>query len=211
MRWDRAGAVIGAQMTTLTEVPIFPLKTVLFPGGPLPLRIFEPRYVAMVSRCLRDRRPFMVSAIKSGDETTTHRFEEIGTLAEIVDFETLPDGLLGIVARGGDRVHILRHVRQADGLYVGELEPMQPEPSVDLPDGYAGMAVLLHELMDQLPEYYRDLPKKFGDATWVGYRYAEILALSPAQKQEFLEMEDAMARLEVLRPVLEALHPDAEL
>lgn len=194
-------------MSTKIEVPLFPLQTVLFPGGPLPLRIFEARYVRMISQCLRSAQPFLVTAM-SDDEDGFHR---IGTLAEIVDFETLPDGLLGIVARGTQRARIVEYSRQPDGLYTGQVETLPPEPAVELPDGYAGMAVLLHELLEQQPDYYRDLPKRYGDASWVGCRYAELLSLNVPQKQEFLEMEDAMGRLEVLRPVLAALHPDAEL
>lgn len=192
-------------MNSVAETPIFPLHTVLFPEGPLHLRIFETRYVDMVSRCLKEGSPFVVSAIITGDETFTHRFESIGTLAYITDFELLSDGLLGIVAKGGSRVRILDSHREPDGLYRGSLETLPPEPDTELPDGYAGMACLLREWLGHLGELYADLPMRYGSASWLGYRFSEILPISVAQKQSYLEMEDAMRRLDNVRPLLEAI------
>src|SRR5687768_15209514 len=98
-------------------LPLFPLNTVLFPGGPLRLRIFEPRYLDMVSRCMRESSSFGVALITEGKEAGgTARTTGVGTTARIVDFERLDDGLLGITARGEQRFTIEDVRTQSDGL-----------------------------------------------------------------------------------------------
>ena len=99
----------------LEEVPLFPLNTVLFPGGPLPLRIFETRYTDMVRRCLRTESPFGVLLIREGVEAGgAAATMQLGTLARIVDFNPMPDGLLGIICRGESRFRVMERWRQAD-------------------------------------------------------------------------------------------------
>ena len=89
------------------EVPLFPLHTVLFPGGPLALRIFEPRYLDMVSECLRNDQPFGVCLIQSGNEAGVAASPHLtGTFARIVDWQSGDDGLLSISARGEQRFHV---------------------------------------------------------------------------------------------------------
>ncbi|HEY7377666.1 MAG TPA: LON peptidase substrate-binding domain-containing protein, partial [Steroidobacteraceae bacterium] len=100
----------------IEEIALFPLNTVLFPGGPLPLRIFEPRYIDMVRRCLREQRGFGVVLIRSGNEVGPAEFESVGTLARIVDFHALSDGLLGLVNVGERRFRVISRRRQDDGL-----------------------------------------------------------------------------------------------
>jgi Lon protease-like protein len=124
-------------------IPLFPLKTVLFPGGPLALRIFEPRYIDMVRRCMREEQGFGVVLINEGEETGPASFHSCGTLARIVDFEQLPEGLLGLATLGEKRFRVLRHTAQPDGLNTGTVRFLDPEPSLDLPDEYAHLAELV--------------------------------------------------------------------
>src|SRR5579859_687368 len=110
--------------------PLFPLNTVLFPGGPLPLRIFETRYVDMVRYCMRERSPFGVVLIRSGMEVGvagTGDICAVGTTARIVDFNGLPDGLLGITCVGERKFTVAKRWQQEDGLHVGELELVAAE------------------------------------------------------------------------------------
>lgn len=193
-----------------TRVPVFPLNTVLFPGGPLPLRIFETRYVDMVGRCMRAEEPFAVAALTEGSETDSWSYQEVGTLAHIRDFETLPDGLLGIVAEGGERVRLSEPERQPDGLNIALAEPMESEAAAELREEDEDLAGLLRDLLQQLPEFYKGRETHFDNATWVGYRLTEILPFSLAQKQYFLEMEDAYRRLEIMRPLVSSLQVAAE-
>ncbi|MDH3646316.1 MAG: LON peptidase substrate-binding domain-containing protein [Gammaproteobacteria bacterium] len=191
-----------------SELAIFPLNTVLFPGGPLALRIFEPRYLDMVSRCLRDGTSFGVVAIEAGNETgdtTTHR---VGTLVRIGDWYTERDGLLGIVVVGTRRFRIRTSRIQTDGLHVAEIDTLKHEPPHAVPERFKYMADLMRSIIDQLGDQYALIDRNFEDASWLGFRLAEILPVKVIDKQAYLESEDALGRLTSLAPVLNALSVD---
>lgn len=186
------------------QVPLFPLNTVLFPGGVLPLRIFEARYVDMVSRCLREEQPFGVLLIRSGHETGPAQTVEIGTLARIVDWYQGSDGLLGITAVGERRFRLLSATRLDDGLLVGEIEPLANEPVVALPESYRGLAKILSGVLDDLGRLYESLERRMDDAGWVTARLIEILPFGLEVKQSCLEQADPLARLEMVEKMLAA-------
>lgn len=191
---------------TLVHTPLFPLRTVLFPDGPLPLRVFEPRYLAMVSRCLRNDAPFGVLLLVGGAEVgAAAQTTGVGTLARIVDWYQGSDGILGVTAVGTERFRLRRMVRQTDGLYLGQIERFEPEPSRILPPEYEPMAELLRVIIEDLGNLYGDLPRRYDDASWVGYRFAEILPMPLEQKQHCLEMADPLARLDFIRPMLRSV------
>lgn len=185
------------------EIPLFPLKTVLFPGGPLPLRIFETRYLDMVGRCLKSDIGFGVLALRDGQGDSAAQLHQIGTLARIIDWYQFDDGLLGITALGQSRF-LLRSIRQQhDGLNLGQVDFLEAEPEIELPERYQPMLALLQHVMGELEAQYRFVEKDFGDASWVGCRLAEILPLSIEQKQMCLEISDPLKRLDVLLPMVE--------
>jgi len=188
------------------DVALFPLHTVLYPGGPLSLRIFEPRYLDMVSECLREERPFAVCLIESGEEAgapATHH--EIGTFARIVDWRRNDDGLLGLSAIGEQRCRVLDSRVAANKLVRGSVRAMPAEPSAPLPADCRYMSDLLRELLERAGPLYASLPSRYDDASWVGFRLAEILALPLARKQYFLEIEDPILRLRQLDEILRAM------
>lgn len=184
------------------KVPLFPLRTVLYPGGPLPLRIFEPRYLDMISSCMKTETPFGVVLIREGSETGPSTTYEIGTLARITDWYQGSDGLLGITAMGEQRFRLLEVERQPDGLSVGTVEVIDTEQSASLPSEYQPMAQILAGVLGNLGRLYETLDKNYEDAGWVGYRFAEILPIAPEEKQSCLEIEDPIERLELVRAVL---------
>lgn len=193
---------------TVETLPLFPLRTVLFPDGPLPLRVFEPRYLDMVSRCMKDESEFGVLLIQSGSEVGTVRTAGVGTRARITDWYQGSDGILGITAVGTRRFQLGAVSQQPDGLYVGTIEDMEPEPPIPLPDEYRTMAELLEAILEDLGKLYQALEKRYRDATWVGCRFAEILPISQEQKQSCLEMNDALARLAFVRPLLRSIRQE---
>jgi len=177
-------------------LPLFPLNTVLFPGGPLSLRIFEPRYLDMVRRCAREQRCFGVVLILDGAEVgTVATVAAAGTTARVVDFATLPDGLLGIDCAGERRFRLLSRSQQADGLNLGEVEYLPEQPPCPLPPELAHLAELLRALLPRLGDAYARLPLRYEDAGWVGNRWAELLPLAAAEKQRLLELDDPSERL----------------
>jgi uncharacterized protein len=192
-----------APVDTPATIPLFPLQTVLFPGGPLKLRIFEPRYLDMVSRCMREDSGFGIALILEGREAGgPARTTEIGTLARIVDFERLEDGLLGITARGERRFRIISSRRESDGLNVAEVEWLADEPGAELPESYAILAELLQRAFEQIGAD-SEAATRYDDAGWVGMRLAEILPLDMSERQAMLEMNDALERLRWLRARLD--------
>jgi len=179
-----------------SPVPLFPLNTVLFPGGPLSLRIFEPRYLDMVRRCLREHSVFGVVLILEGEEAgAAARVADTGSSARLVDFDTLPDGLLGVVGVGEQRFRVLRRWQQADGLNLADVEYLAPDPAQPLPPERAPLAELLREVLPKLGGAYVHVEARYEDAGWVGNRWAEILPLTPLERQELLELPDPLARL----------------
>jgi len=187
------------------EIPLFPLRTVLFPGGPLPLRIFEPRYVDMVSRCLKSEIGFGVSLLSAGEETGAASMHELGTLASIVDWDQLSDGTLGVEVIGGMRFLLQSSRRQEDGLNLGQVQWLEAEPAVPLPQRYADMGRLLKGVFEDLGPQYRHVTPDFEDAGWVGFRLAELLPIELEQKQHCLELFDPVARLDYLEPLLQRM------
>jgi Lon protease-like protein len=187
------------------EIPLFPLRTVLFPDGPLPLRIFESRYIDMVGQCMKNESPFGVLLIMEGQETGLATTHEVGTLANITDWYQGSDGLLGVTAVGGQRFRLLSARQQADGLNIGDIEILAAEPYMALPAEYASLRKILESVLDDLGRLYESLERRFDDAVWVTYRLIEILPIELEQKQQFLESSDTRARLKLIDDLINTL------
>ena len=187
------------------EIPLFPLGTVLFPAGPLPLRIFETRYIDLVRRCLRDDTGFGVVMILEGTEAGggPATICNVGTYARIVDFSQQPDGLLGVQALGEKRFRILERRRAKDNLHLADVEWLPDEIEVPLPPEFAELGPALEHVLEQVGPPYSTLPRRLDDAGWVANRLTELLPLSPGHKQHCLELDDPVERLRFLRPLFE--------
>ena len=184
------------------SIALFPLNIVLFPGGALPLRIFETRYVDMVRRCMRGSQAFGVALIREGNEVGPAETFDVGTLAKIVDFHQLSDGLLGLSCIGEQRFRIRGRGRQADGLNLAEVDWLASEPTVAVPARHARLSELLKSVLPQLGEVYTGIEMRLDDAAWVGHRLAEILPIPLTDKQRCLELDDPVERLDVLSPLV---------
>jgi len=194
------------------EYPLFPLSTVMFPGGTLSLRIFEPRYLAMVRDCARVNRPFGVSLLLRDEENgETASALAVGTLAQIVDFDTLPDGLLGIRTLGGSRFHVDHVQPRDDGLLIGQITIWPDEPRVPLPPEFYLLSRLAQGLVENLVEGAPEPSKaELDDSSWVGFRLAELLPFSLAEKQTLLEMTDSAERLQFIVDALPRFRSEPE-
>jgi uncharacterized protein len=191
-------------------IPLFPLNTVLFPGGRLRLRIFEPRYLGMVGRCLRESVGFGIALIVEGQEAGgPARTVAVGTYAHIVDFEQREDGLLGITAEGERRFRISSVHRAADGLDLAQVDWLPPESAQPVAVQYRPLVQLLERGLEQGSAQRGEVATRGGDATWLGMRLAENLPLPQALRQELLEINDAQARLARLQALLVAHGKDA--
>ncbi len=204
---ESSGLPCADRESGTVEIPLFPLHTVLFPGGPLPLRIFEARYLDMVSACLRAGCGFGIGLIRTGREVgEVADTYEMGTLAHIEDWHKRHDGLLGITVVGRQRFQILSVRVQPDQLAIARVNLLPPEAALPLPDIYLPLADVARHIIERLGNHYASLPTHYGDAAWVSYRLAELLPLRLAQKQYFLQLDDPLQRLERLRQVLDGLN-----
>jgi Lon protease-like protein len=184
------------------ELPLFPLNAVLFPGGPLPLRIFEPRYLDMVSRCMREQSGFAVVLVNEGEEASiATSFAATGTEARIVDFDRLEGGLLGISCLGHERVRVVEAWREPDGLNRGRVLDIAADPVVPLPPEQAWLAEVVKQVLPEAGDTYRHVERR-EDAAWIANRLAELLPLALADKQTLLELSDPLERLSVLEPAV---------
>jgi Lon protease-like protein len=186
------------------DVPLFPLNAVLFPAGVLPLKIFESRYMDMATASIRDNLPFGVCLIEKGTETGApaqpHGF---GTLARIGEWDMPQLGVLHVSTRGEDRFRIVSRRTETSGLQRAEVEPVAEPATQPVPQKYARLVPLLRVIVADLGEAAPPGPHRFYDATWVGYRYCEVLPIPNVARQKLLELEDSVSRLEIIYRFLE--------
>ncbi|MFP6557003.1 LON peptidase substrate-binding domain-containing protein [Paraburkholderia sp. B3] len=201
---------MSSSPAVLADLPLFPLHTVLFPGGLLPLKIFEARYLDMVSKCLREHTPFGVCLLKSGGEVAQHDEpsvpEDIGCLAEIEQCDAEGFGMLLIRARGTRRFRLLSHRGEADGLLVGMAEPLPADIPLEGTERLArcgACAEVLERIIATIRE--RDAasvpfaePFRFDDPSWVSNRLAEVLPIAMRARQKLMELPDAGARIDIV-------------
>ena len=193
-------------MNDVIEVPLFPLNTVLFPGGPLPLRIFEPRYLDMVAERMRNDRPFGVCLIRDGQEASEAALPyDVGTFARIVDFQQYEDGVLGVTTVGEGRFRVTESRVEPNLLRIGKVTPLPEEREAPLSKDYASISELVQTLIERTGPLYENLPKRYEDPTWLGYRLAEVLPIPLTRKQHFLELDNPILRLDQIGDVLRAM------
>ena len=176
----------------LVTKPLFPLPLVLFPGGHLPLQIFEARYLDMVGKCMREGEQFVVTMSRP------EGFADLGCEVSIRDFDQLSNGLLGILAVGERKQHLFNPKKRDDGLWVADVADGLLELAREVPDDHLGLISLLQSLQvhPAVRGLYRDID--YTDASQVGARLTELLPIDNEVKQSFLEIQDPLKRLQEL-------------
>lgn len=199
-------------------LPLFPLGTVLFPGGFLPLRIFEVRYLDMIGKCYKAGTPFGVVNLTQGAEVRragaeAERFAEVGTLAIIREFDVPQAGLMQIACLGTQRFRVRSSELQKHGLWTAEVEAVPDDVALAVPDDLRPVAEALHRVVDTLEERRRmegqeqvrlpiQAPFRFEDCGWVANRWCELLPVPAVLKQRLMELESPLMRLELVSDLL---------
>lgn len=179
-----------------TSIALFPLNTVLLPGGPVALRIFEPRYLQMVSDCMKNDRPFGVCLIAEGKEAGEASVpHEYGTLARIEDWNQLQDGHLGITARGGERFVVVETHVAANQLITAEVQYLDDEEAPGVDEEFQPLVNILQKALPQAGSLYRNMKPHWDDPDWVAYRIAELLPPDNEFKLELLQAGSPRQRL----------------
>ncbi len=180
---------------------IFPLNTVLYPGGLLPLRIFEQRYIEMTKICISESRPFGVCLIKEGRETGTPAIpERIGCLANITQWDMPQLGVFQLKTEGTQRFRIIDSSTAKNGLTSADIE-MLPQDAEAQPENRLCVDMLT-QIMEKVGSAHFPAPRRMDDAAWIGYRLCEVLPIAMNVKQSLLELTDPQARLTRLSDIL---------
>lgn len=214
----------GSAPLTLTQLPLFPLQTVLFPGGVLPLRVFEVRYLDMVRRCHREGAPFGVVCLTRGREVASavpsaaksavgaEAFEMVGTLARIEHFEQVQPGLLWVRCRGVQRFRVQQSNKLKHGLWVADVELLPHDLPSPVPHDLNGTAQSLKQVLESLQAQAtqaNDLPitppYQWDDAGWVANRWCDLLPVGNELKQRLMSLDAPLLRLELVSDILEKL------
>lgn len=197
-----------------SPLPLFPLSTVLFPGGLLPLRIFEVRYLDLIGQCQREGKPFGVVALHQGSEVRragapAEEFLQVGTLAHVRAFDRPQPGLMNIVCEGGTRFRIEAARQLPHGLWMADAEMLPDDAPVAVPEDLRQVATALEQLLDSwraraIPEGQWPLraPWRWDDCGWLANRWCELLPLPPTVKQQLMELDNPLVRLELVGDLL---------
>ncbi len=197
----------------MASIPLFPLNTVLYPDGHLPLQVFEVRYLDMIKQCIANEQQFGVVALQHGSEVRKPEQAEslsaVGTMARILDWSGPRPGLLRIRCAGMHRFKILARERRKNGLWMAEVAALEPDKEIEIPPEQQnvanGLGALIRELQqrqvapDQMPIM---APFRLDECGWVANRWCELLSLDLNRKQRLLEQENPVLRLELIQDVL---------
>ena len=200
--------------TQALDIPLFPLRAVLFPGGTLPLRIFEPRYVDMIRWCMREGKGFGVVLLREGSDVLDAkdpdskakeaRIYDVGTQAHIIDFDQADNGLLGIAAQGGEKFSVIETDVARDGLMRAQVRLLS-EPAQPLSERYDPMVSVLRDLLAHPLIQELNPQVDFHEDRSVSHRVADLLPIAPEAKQWLLEMPTPEARLVELEEIIKQL------
>lgn len=200
---------MAAVSTEVFELPLFPLQSVLFPDGLLSLKVFEARYLDLVSTCLRERRPFGVVSLRKHSDVSAiddkSLFEDVGTVAELMEADSMQTGILSLRCRGTQRFEIDTRRQQSDGLWIATVHPREADapiaPDSSMLETVRGLANAIATLKAQGSAPFLQ-PYRFDLAGWVANRWCEILPISIAAKQKLMELPDASVRLSLVNDFL---------
>ena len=200
---------IGLEMTRLTNTPLFPLTTNVLPGAYLPLQIFEPRYIDMIKSCLSNSEGFCIVLVKSNegeeiDDLPKHY--DIATYVEIIDFNQLENGLLGITVQGKEKIKISERWKQSDELLIGKISKVQEEDNdLSMDPRFSDLWAMVKDVISH-PEIKKlNLDLDLNSSKSVCYILASILPLTPLEKQTILELDQTVDKLDYLKDIIKKL------
>ena len=197
------------------EMPLFPLNTVLFPDGYLPMQIFEVRYLDLIRNCLRTQSPFGIVCLLEGNEVRkpgeAPMFSDMGTLTYVTDCDAPMPTLLKIQTKGAERFKLLSYEQKKNGLWVGQIQRMPADAAIEVPEHLQACSDTLASLIETLaasdlsPEQIPvKAPLKLNDCGWVANRWCELMPLEKATKLQLLALDNPLLRLELVNDELEA-------
>ena len=189
------------------ECPIFPLKSIVLPGGVFPLRIFERRYLDMVTKCIKEDTGFCIALVQKEDRNKyIDQVYEIMSYVEITDWNKLEDGILGISVEGKSLAKVKKCELNKDNLLIGQVDIVKPEKEFMVPQKYQLLSKFYRKIYPGIKDYIDFKRERYADASWVGYRLTECLPLDLQTKASLISLDDAILRLEKIYDIVNKLY-----
>ena len=191
------------------SVPLFPLKSIVLPGGIFPLRIFERRYIDMVKSCIKDDAGFCIVLVRN--DTKDKYIDDIynyGCYVKITDWNQLEDGLLGITVEGQSKVHILNSKLNKNNLLCGNIEKISDEREYMIPQKYLILSKFYKKIYPGIKNFISYKNERYSDASWVGFRLTECLPLDSNTKNKLIAINNGIERLERLYDITNKVFKD---
>ncbi len=193
----------------LENAPIFPLRSIVLPGGLFPLRIFERRYLDMVTECIKNNEGFCISLVKKEEpDLYVKDVFEYGSWVEITDWNKLQDGLLGITVEGKNIVKISNTSLDKENLLRGKIKKLDLEKEYLIPQQYLVLSKFYKKIYPNLKDFMSFKQERFSDASWIGYRLTELLPIELELKADLISTSDAIERLKKINQIMTRLYGD---
>ena len=188
-------------------IPLFPLKSIVLPGGIFPLRIFERRYIDMIKNCIKDEIGFCITLTRSEprDSYITDIYN-YGCYVKIIDWNQLEDGLLGITVEGINKVHVLECDLNKNNLLIGSIEKIDLEKEYMMPQKYLLLSKFYRKIYPNIKNFISFKKERYADATWIGFRLIECLPLDSSTKNKLIALDNAIERLDKLYEIVNRLY-----
>tara|TARA_Y100000996_G_scaffold403469_1_gene376455 strand:+ start:325 stop:927 length:603 start_codon:yes stop_codon:yes gene_type:complete len=189
------------------QVPMFPLKSIVLPGGLFPLRIFERRYINMVKNSLKNQTGFCIALVRGeSDNGYITNIFNYGCYVKIVDWNQLEDGLLGITVEGIKKIHVLECNLNKDNLLLGSIEDTKIEKEYMIPQKYLLLSKFYKKIYPNIKDFISFKNERYADATWVSYRLTECLPLDASTKNKLIALDNAIERLDKINEIVNKLY-----
>ena len=200
-------------MTTSQEISLFPLQLVMFPGGRLDMQIFERRYIDLVTQCMRTETGFGICLLKNGMETvqagTPQNIHRTGTYVNIIDWDQLPNGLLGITVEGSVKFNIEDSWQAQSGVLTANVAFSENDSvgkqMIPIDDDFTPLTQLLQNLESHPLVEQKNLIIDYDNLWDLGWRLAELIPVENAKRQDLLEMDDPWERIENIEKLVSEL------
>ena len=191
------------------NIPIFTLKSIVLPGGLFPLRIFERRYIDMITECVKEEKGFCIALIKTEENNSyVTDIYEYGSFVKITDWSQLNDGLLGITVEGKNIVKILKSNLNDSGLLNGTIEYLESEKEYMIPQKYLILSKFYRKIYPGIKNFIDFKEEKYADASWIGFRLTECLPLDLPTKASLISIDNAIDRLEMINIIIHKLYKE---
>ena len=194
-------------MKLFEDIPIFPLKSIILPGGQFPLRIFERRYLDMTRNCLKNNTGFVIALTKKDSDYITSVYD-YASYVEIVDWSQLDGGLLGITVEGKNIIKLDNYKLDEGNLLIGSGKEIETGLDYLIPQKYQILSKFYKKIYPEIKSYIFHNKPKYNDANWVGFRLIECLPIQLNDKADLISMSEPLDRLERILHIIKRIYPN---